>query len=264
MVFAVFVHTIRLWSDEFHPDDAYDPAFWLQAEHLLDQDGTCQVLALDFNSPVVVIPVQLLKHLLLIREVRLDPLKAGVEVLRELKLQVSIWEGFATSGFDVESLGDDNDDEQQRAQKQMAQDAFGLYVIIASILMEQMLQGDTGTNTPSAHDPDSWQVRHVRTVLNKYRGDETWAKFFASNIAVYTIGFFMSRPEDIDLIRQDLQLRWDLTRFSHIYRYCNDLEATWEKRRGGANKATKEVRLPGCVCIKEDLEVFRCINDLSD
>ncbi len=47
---------------------------------------------------------------------------------------------------------------------------------------------------------------------------------------MYTLGIFVSSLEDVDIVRSDMQRRWDSMRFSQLGRFRNELEATWARR----------------------------------
>lgn len=227
VLFSMFLVSIGLWSDEYNPHNTFDPAFWLRAEEWLNQINIFPTPSPGTNSPVIGVPVALLKLLILVRQLRHDLLLADVHLLRDLKREVSSWE---RSILCAPSLEGSVDDELEDPQSQITRDSSSLYVISASILTEQILAGDSSTTAPSAHDPDCWKLRRARSILRKYQDNEMWSRFFTSSVPVYTIGFFMTRNEDINLVRQDLQRRWDFTRFGFILRERSDLEATWARR----------------------------------
>lgn len=227
VLFSMFLVSIGLWSNEYNPNNTFDPAFWLRAEQLLNEMNIFPTPSPGANSPVIGVPVGLLKLLLLVRQLRHDLLIADVHMLRDLNLEVMSWERSILCASDLEGS---EVDEPEDLQSQITRDSSALFVIIASILTEQILTGDSNTTAPSVRHADCWKLRHATKILRKYQDNETWSRFFTSSVTVYTIGFFMTRNEDINLVRQDLQRRWDLTKFGFILRYRSDLEATWARR----------------------------------
>lgn len=224
---AMFTVSLGLWSEAFDPEDAFQLSFWLQAEQLLNDTETSPAPPPGLRNPVVGIPVALMKLILLIRQLRCDLNGTDVSTIRDLKREVVGWEASITYSHVVDRS---DDDELGVPHLQMARDAASLFIVCASVLTEQLLLGNSDTNTPLPHDPDSWQLRLARSLLEKYSDNVIWSRFFNITMAVYTLGFFMARDQDINLIRQDLQRRWDQTNFGFTLRYRNDLETTWALR----------------------------------
>lgn len=83
---------------------------------------------------------------------------------------------------------------------------------------------------PQPVPPDTWQMRRACQILRNHRDEPEWAKSFIGAWPVYTLGFFVACPEDVDLVRQDLGRRWDLVKFSLITRYEKELENIWATR----------------------------------
>jgi hypothetical protein len=216
----MFLATMGLWADEFNADNTFDPKFWLRAEQSLVEENTLWTPAPGVNGPVLGVPLVLLKLLLLIRQIRRKREITANHTLRSLELEVSQWEACLSGEAPLSEI----------SQSEIARDSSTMFIIIASILMEQISTGDSNDTTPPACDPDCWKLRYAMSILQKYQHDDTWSRFFTTTIAVYTLGFFVTRSEDVDLVRADLQGRWDATNFGHIVRYRKDLDAIWAKR----------------------------------
>lgn len=168
---------------------------------------------------------------LLIKKLRHKPAAADIPVLKDLKAELSSWEEYLVINTGIQRPEDVSPEDFR---SQMSRDCSTLFVIVASILTEHMLAGDVNTAEPSAHDPDCRRLRYAASILRSYQDDTTWPKCFTSSIPVYTIGFFMTRTDDINLVRQDLLRRWEVTKFGFLLRYRNDLEATWKARGVGS------------------------------
>lgn len=227
VLYSMFMTSMGLWSEDFNSNDTFDLTFWLRAEQSLNQTNDFPASFPGVDSPVIGVPTGLLKLLLFIRQLRYSSTISNAVLLSDLRSKISRWEHsiICSPGPDCPEFDDFED-----VQSQIARDAASLFIITASILTEQMVGGDLSTTIPQVHDPDSWELRRAMSILRRYQDNETWSKFFTSTIPVYTIGFFMTRNEDINLIRQDLQRRWDFTKFGHILLCRSDLEATWARR----------------------------------
>lgn len=230
----MFHASMGLWSAEFNAANTFDPTFWLHSEELLAQDNTLSAPTPGVNGPVLGVPIALLKLLLLIRQIRQKREFAGAQALRDLELEVSRWEPCIMGTSGAQSFRDQGPDTPQT---EVARDTSSLLVIVASILTEQISAGDSSATTPSTRDPDCWKLRRAMSILRDRQYDDTWSRFFNGSIVVYTLGCFVTRTEDIDLVRGDLQSRWDVTNFGHVARYRNDLEATWAERGCGTLRA---------------------------
>ena len=230
VLFSSFMVSMGLWSDEFNLNCTFDLNFWLHTEQLLNQTNKLPDPFLGVDSPVIGIPIGLLKLLLSIRQLQYDRTLASSAVLADLRAEISCWEySIVHSPSPDRPEGDESEDLQSR----LTRDVASLYILTASILADQIALGDLETTLPLAHDPDCWKLRRATSILRQYQDSEAWSKNFNATIPVYTIGFFMAKCEDIDLVRQDLQCRWEYTKFGHTLLCCNDLEATWAKRGYG-------------------------------
>lgn len=228
VLFSMFYASMGLWSAEFNENDTFDPDFWLHTEELLAQDNSLSTPTPGVNGPVLGVPIALLKLLLLIRQIRQKREFASVHTLRDLELEVSRWEPYIIAASGAQRSQDQEPD--NTPQTEIARDTSSLFAIVVSILTEQISAGDSSATTPSARDPDCWKLRRAMSILRDHRYDDTWSRFFNGTMAVYTLGFFVTRTEDMDLVRGDLQNRWDVTNFGHVVRYRKDLEATWAER----------------------------------
>ncbi|KIW18847.1 hypothetical protein PV08_03136 [Exophiala spinifera] len=227
VLYSMFMTSMGLWSEDFNSNNTFDLTFWLRAEQSLNRTNVFPASFPGVDSPVIGVPPGLLKLLLFIRQLRNGSAISNAYLLADLRSEISRWEHsiICRPGPDSPGL-----DESEDVQCQLARDAASLFIITASILTQKMVDGDLGTTIPQVHDPDSWELRRAMSILRKYQENETWSRFFTSTIPVYTMGFFTARSEDIHLIRQDLQRRWDFTKFGHLLLCRSDLEATWARR----------------------------------
>jgi hypothetical protein len=222
ILFTVFMSSIGLWSDHSNVLSTFDLTFWVRAEQLLHQTPH-----IDASSPVIDVPVALLKLYLLVRKLRYEWSATNMSTVRELKYSIARWKSSISRPDDRE---DSTYDEHTSSRSHITQDCSLLYIITASVLVEQMLVGDITEPAPSAYDPACWQLQQGVAILRKYRRDTRWPRYFTSSMPIYTLGFFMTQFEDINLVREDLRRRWEFTNLGYLLRLRGDLESTWEKR----------------------------------
>ncbi|KAK5044729.1 hypothetical protein LTR84_010503 [Exophiala bonariae] len=230
VLLSMFLTSMGLWSEEFNTNGTFDLAFWLAAERLLAQESKPLTVKAGINAPVLGVPVALLKLLLLVRQIRPQRELADQAKLRDLKLEISQWEAHLIGQSLDSRFPPKGEITVGPPNTRIVQDSSTLFIIVASILMEQILVGDANDTCPSTRDQDCWRKRYAMSILRTYQHDETWSRFFTTTMAVYTLGFFVSHSREIDLVRKDLQSRWDVTNFGHIIRYRRDLDAVWAKR----------------------------------
>ncbi|KAJ9640173.1 hypothetical protein H2204_003398 [Knufia peltigerae] len=230
VLYQIFLVTTGSWSNPVELDTRFDAKFWTQAEKLLSRSTLFPNRSMSFNSPVLGIPFSLFKLALSIRRLYQDPVGPDVQTLDEHKAELEYWECALLCDQDLDEIGVD---EEPNCAPQIYKDAAFLYILNASMLLEQLVQGHDSSGPPSAHDVSSWQLGKARAILQIHRRDDEWARCFIGNWPTYTLGFFMSSPEDIDLVRSDLRRRWNFMQFGQIGRFTTDLETTWTKRGFG-------------------------------
>jgi hypothetical protein len=131
--------------------------------------------------------------------------------------------------------------EHMKENRTICDDAAMLYVLIASLLLEQLEAQDASgvVGLPQAVRQRGWQLEEMSEILERRHHDSNWERCFVANWPVYTAGFFVTEQRDIDLIREDLSGRWAKANFAQVARYREDLERTWA-RRGFTHSAVSE------------------------
>lgn len=229
VLYQIFLVTTGSWSDPIELDYEFDAEFWLQAENLLARSTLYPGRSVRFNSPVLGVPLALFRIVLSIKQLYKDPLRRDQETLELLQAEVEEWEGAVLSDRDLDSLSP----EERSASTYnyvLYKDAAYVYVLITSMLVEQLLENESHVGPPQAVSRDKWQLRKAIQILRSHQHDEEWARCFLGNWPVYTLGFLAGSAEDVGLVRADIWRRWDLTRFSQLARFGTDLEKTWTKR----------------------------------
>jgi len=227
VLYQIFLVTMGSWSDPIELDYHFDAQFWMQAERLLTLSTLFPDRSMSYNSPVLGIPLGLFKLALSMKQLYQSPLRSDPETLEQFRSELENWEGAVLSDQDLDPL---SADEMRNSAHQYYRDAAYLYILTASLLIEQLSDLEEKTGPPEAAPSDCWQVRRVCQILSAHRDDDEWAKCFISNWPVYTLGFFMQEPEDMRLVREDLLKRWNLTKFGQVARFRRDVENTWARR----------------------------------
>ncbi|KAH7122081.1 hypothetical protein B0J13DRAFT_156198 [Dactylonectria estremocensis] len=227
VLYQIFLVSTGLWSDSDGIDCDFDTEFWTRAEQLLDRSSFFPGQSMSFNSPVLGIPVSLFRLAISLRQqYRVPFTQERTAVLERVRSEVEVWEVALLCDQELKL----SPDERPNGQERYYRDAAYLYAIIVSMLLEQLEQNETTGSAPVASG-ESWQVRKAVQILRGHQYDEGWTKCYIGCWPVYTLGFFMSSPEDIELIRSEFQRRWDLTGFSQVSRFSRDLENTWFARQ---------------------------------
>ena len=230
VLYQMFLATMGSWHHPSELDYRFDEGFWLRAERVLAQSMLFEGPAISMNSPVLGVPLALFKHVLSIKQHWQSSLRHDRETLDDLKSELESWER--------EFLSDDlfpaspSSTEELPKGDTLYRDTTRLYVLISSLMIQQLYsEGDLSPiDQPQPAATNSWQMQKATEILRQHHDDVEWARCYIGNWPVYTLGFFMSAPEDISLVRDDLRRRWELMKFSQLDRYRRDLEATWAGR----------------------------------
>ncbi|KAH8811146.1 hypothetical protein F5884DRAFT_266658 [Xylogone sp. PMI_703] len=229
ILYHMFHMTTGLWSDLSEPDYVFDLDFWSRAEIRLGQSSSVPGSLMSYNSPVLGVPISLLRLTILLRQQCRMCSIFDVITIENMKADVTTWEKAFLCGRGLQSTWEVNE-KQSNIQEEYCWDASSLYVIIVSLLLDQMPLKEPGP--PLEFKSGDSRVKAAIEILRKYESDDGWARSFIGNWPAYTLGFFMSRPEDRQVIRADLQRRWKLTNMSQVQRFRSDLENTWTIRQG--------------------------------
>ena len=230
LLYQIFLATTGLWLDPVGLDYEFNAEFWFRAEDLLERSTFFPDQPRSVNSPVLGVPVSLFRLTLSLKQQLQCPFRRDQDTIDQLRGEVEMWEAalLCNRELDVELFPGDA---VKNRQQSYYRDALYLFAVIASVMFEQLsLEVDVADGLPMAMPSDCWQVAKAVQILEARRNDDGWASCYMGNWPTYTLGFFMSSAEHIDLIRSELQRRWDLVKFSQVARFRNDLEQTWEAR----------------------------------
>ncbi|KAJ4352091.1 uncharacterized protein N0V89_007437 [Didymosphaeria variabile] len=245
VMYQIFLASTGLWSDEeinHRLGFDFDLDFWLRAEGLLDQSRVFPGQSNSTNSPVLGVPFTLFRLALILKQMYQGAISYDQGTLNELRSEIEVWEGLVLREQETDELAEN---EKRNHKHSFYKSASYLFILIASLLSEQLANPpviqdghtydsaesvESPSRPPLAADPDKWQIKKAAQILESYENDNEWASCFIGNWPVYSIGFFMARPGHVQLTRNELRRRWDLTKFNQVARFCNDLEKTWVQR----------------------------------
>jgi hypothetical protein len=228
VLYQIFLTTAGSWSDCQPHAARLDDTFWNKAELLLEDSHLFPEESPSVNSPILGVPVSLFRLVLSAKQLyhrRDDP---DLAALDELQAEIGDWEALVLRNGDPDSAAS----QSNLSHYQLYKDAAYLYIIIASLLIDQAasaVASDATTHIPSASE--SWQAAKMLEILKRQQGNTEWGKCFISNWPLYTAGFFMDTHEAQDVVRQELRFRIEVTGFSQPVRFLQDLEAVWAERK---------------------------------
>jgi hypothetical protein len=237
VLYQIFLVTAGLWSDPVGLDYNFDSEFWTDAERLLERSVLFPGQSNVLNSPVLGVPVTLFRLVLSLKGQYQRRWQHSQAALDQIKTEVQEWEALMLSDLELDWL---SEDEQQNGKHIYNRDGSYLYILIASLLVEQLSRNERSAGPPHIAPSDSWQVRKAVQILGALQHDDSWANCYLGNWPVYTLGFFMNSPGDRALVRVDLQRRWELTKFGQVARFSHDLADTWAARKAGRGKTCAE------------------------
>jgi hypothetical protein len=182
------------------------------------------------NSPVLGVPASLFRLVMLLRQCYRVGFSLDPTTLEQLRNEVASWEERLLYEEDFRSRF--NEAARLSPQETSFRDGSYLYVALASLLLEQISQGRMSEGLPVAVPKDTWQIQIAVQVLESHQNDQVWTKCYLGDWPIYSLGLFMSSTEHKQLVRSELQRRWECTKTAMVTRFERDLEAIWAARDG--------------------------------
>jgi hypothetical protein len=220
VLYHSFHATAGLWSNPGQPSYRFDIGLWTDAERLLGKSDSFFTSSGSRESPVLGIPVSLLRLSLSLAVQCRSPSPLDGRAMAGVGNEVQRWE---ETLYYCRSLSS-TPSEVVSGENECNSDSIVLYILSVSLLWARISQAHTG---PLREASDDWQVREAVAILRKHVQDDLWARYYMCNWPIYTLGFFALSEEDRGVARADLQRRWDVTRLAQAERYVGDLEASW-------------------------------------
>lgn len=230
VLYQVFLNSTGLWTNE-SCIDAFNISFWLRAETMLQTTCLMPNEPHSVNSPVLGVPIELFRLALQTKQILQRP-DGYNHVVDEIREAVQAWEQIVKWGQSIEPT---MKSESPAPHYDYYKSASYLYALIASLLLEQVSTDDVAgsplaSQLPNIVPRDSWQIRKALQILQYHQSDEEWSSCYIGNWCVYTLGFFLHDLGDIELIRTDLNRRWEATKFMQARRFLADIEHVWVAR----------------------------------
>ncbi|KAI7771025.1 hypothetical protein LZL87_004812 [Fusarium oxysporum] len=218
VLYQVFLLNNGLWSSatSYVSLQSLNSEFWARSEKFLEHPTNLDFALLSLNSPVLGMPLAVMRLATFLGQLCLGRESASMEELVKLQTEVTTWEDFALQAV-----------EQTDASDTLNTDANCLYAMISSILMQHLMAFGPNTGLPKVSPTDTWQACVALQILSRRAGDHRWSECFIGTWPVYALGFLLSEHEDRDIVRRDMQSRRELTGFWIVKRFQDDLERSW-------------------------------------
>ncbi|KAF4442594.1 hypothetical protein FACUT_1906 [Fusarium acutatum] len=235
VLYQVFLLNNGLWSSttSYISLHSLDSEFWARSEKLLEHPTNLDFSLLSINSPVLGMPLAVMRLATFLGQLCLGREFANMEDLVKLRAEVTTWEDFALQAV-----------EQTDASDALNRDANCLYAMISSILMQHLMAFGPNTGLPRVSPTDSWQACTALQILSRRAGDHRWSECFIGTWPVYALGFLLSDDKDRDVVRRDMQRRRELTGFWIVKRFQEDLEGSWAGLEADSPSASVNYNVP--------------------
>ncbi|EXJ91179.1 hypothetical protein A1O1_04288 [Capronia coronata CBS 617.96] len=231
ILYQMFRQTVRRpFSVGFQPD--FD--FVARAEGVL-QSLTFPDASPADNSPVIGIPLDLQKLIIEVVQLCKSPFVPRPEVLRDLEIRMKHWEGTI--------LEDGHCIKQERHTSLMStpsdragvfyQHSTSLHILAASLLLDWVSRCHEVPCGAEPHLPtpcNSWQVRKALHIMRCPQANEDWLRCYLGSWPSLIFGYAVDKPEEVALIRSDLQQRFQKLYSSEELLFLAELESVWHAR----------------------------------
>lgn len=237
VAYNFFLNSTGLWSDKM-PPTKFDMNFWSRAETILSSSAIIPDGSSSVNSPVLGIPACLFRLAIQAKQIFQHP-ETHKNDLDRLQQETEAWEALVLTDRKVDPLPPNV---LLTSQQTYYESASYLYALIISLLLEQITAEPHvyhDRQLPSPVPRDAWQVQKALKILRSHEADRDWAGCFMGNWCIYTFGFFLSDPKDIQVVRNEMRLRLESTKFMQISRFLEDLEDAWKTRSCAQNSWMK-------------------------
>ncbi|KAG9504850.1 hypothetical protein J7337_004829 [Fusarium musae] len=235
VLYQVFLLNNGLWSsaNSYVSLQSLNSEFWALSEKLLENPTSLDFSLLSINSPVLGMPLAVMRLATFLGQLCLGRESANMEDLVKLQTEVATWEEFALQAV-----------EQTDAYDVLNRDANCLYAMVASILMQHLIAFGPNTGLPRVSHTSSWRACTALQILSRRAEDHRWSECFMGTWPVYALGFLLSEGKDRDIVRRDMQRRRELTGFWIVKRFQEDLERSWAGLEADSPSASVNYDVP--------------------
>ncbi|KLP18660.1 uncharacterized protein LW94_11375 [Fusarium fujikuroi] len=250
VLYQVFLLNNGLWSSatsyvSLQPSNS---GFWARFEKLLEHPDNMDFDLLTFNSPVLGMPLAVMRLATFLGHLCLGRESASMEDLLKLQAEVRACEDFARQAA-----------KQIDGSNTLNRDAHCLYVLVASILMQHLIAFGPNTGFPRVSPTDSWQACAALQILSRRAGDHSWSECFIGTWPVYALGFLLSNGKDRVIVCRDMQSRRELTGFWIVKRFQEDLDRSWAGLEADSPSESVNYSVPdttGTACIQPPISII--------
>jgi hypothetical protein len=234
VLYQIFQLEMGFWSDdrETGPTYQFDARFWLKCEHLLRSSPKFPELPDASFSPVLGIPITAYKMMLMIRRLwTMDPRPPDFyKSLSRLETELDSWKQPDSLEPRSEMPISSCESPIPTPSDTIVGDATTIMVICASLLLSQLRSQPSGCPVAPVNDEGGEQVNRMMSILRVRKGDQRWASCYVGTYPIYVAGYFTRSEEEIDLVRADMQQRFENLHWRQVSRYWEDLETVWRTR----------------------------------
>lgn len=227
VIYQQFLLTTGLWSETTPYRHRFDPEFWNSVEELVDRSTLLPGASRNLESPILGVPLSLFRIIVILRECYRPGININPEILKKTQRDVRMWEN-QLRDQDVESVH--NAPEISMLRGSTTRDETVLYALAASLLLEQLKTAQRGKKIPTSVSRDKWQIGMFLGILKRQANNTKWAKSYTGTWPVYTFGLFLAEGEDRQIVVEDLERSWEVTKITPALRYYHDLESIWGSR----------------------------------
>ncbi|KIW14423.1 hypothetical protein PV08_07206 [Exophiala spinifera] len=231
ILYQMFRQTVRHpFTIDFQPD----LDFATKAESILRSLAFPDASLAD-NSPVIGFPLKLQKLMLEIVQLCKTLSRPEDHVLRRLHKEMKQWE---TSIPDDGCCSDDDNEvgipgnRKQRA-RSFYEHSTSLHILAASLLLDWVSKSTAVSDPARRHVTpcsESWQVGRALQIMRCSRAKEDWSKCYLGSWPTLVIGYAVDSPEDVALIREDLEHRYQTLYCREELSFLAELEDVWQKK----------------------------------
>lgn len=231
ILYQVFRQTVRHpFAVDFQPD--FD--FVARAEGIL-QALTFPDGSQADNSPVIGFPLSLQKFIIAIVQLCKRPFEPDRHGLHKLHEEMEYWEGsILQQGHCIkqEGHGSSTWTPSERA-RLFQQHSTSLHILAASLLLDwvsrsQEVPHKSRTNLPPPNN--SWQVSRALQIMRCPQASEDWSRCYLGSWPALIFGYAVGTPENVALIRWDLEQRFRKLYSAEELEFLSELESIWRTR----------------------------------
>lgn len=188
------------------------------------------------NSPVIGFPVKLQKLIIEIVQLCKTPSRPEDRVLHRLRGEVEQWE---TSLPEEGCCVDEEDREagmvrnQRPRPRSFYEHSTSLHILSASLLLDWVSKSTAVSDPANNHlttSGKSWQIGRALQIMRCSRAKEDWSKCYLGSWPALVFGYAVDSAEDVALIRQDLEHRYQALYSGEELSYLVELEEVWQER----------------------------------